>query len=106
MLSHSPLVLGRKRPITEKLGIILSYIYKYFSTDTEVKRRKFTTNGAITKIEQSMVYFVDPIVQSSTLLQMIRKGEFVAFYGSRSSGKSTRVISIMDLLKNEFICIR
>lgn len=53
-----------------------------------------------------MVYFVDPIPQSSLLLEMIKKGEFVAFYGSRASGKSTRVINVMDLLKDEFICIR
>ena len=43
---------------------------------------------------------------SVPLLDMIRRGEFVALYGARASGKSTRVIQVMEQLIDEgFICI-
>ena len=52
------------------------------------------------------VYFVDPTEMSGPLYDMIQKGNFVALYGARASGKSTRVDQDMVRLKREgYVCI-
>ncbi|PKY47408.1 hypothetical protein RhiirA4_543937 [Rhizophagus irregularis] len=52
------------------------------------------------------VYFVGPTEASGPLYNMIQKGEFVALYGARASGKSTRVDQAMIKLESEgYVCI-
>ena len=52
------------------------------------------------------VYFVDPTETSGPLFNMIKKGEFVALYGARASGKSTRVDqAVVDLESEGYVCI-
>jgi energy-coupling factor transporter ATP-binding protein EcfA2 len=52
------------------------------------------------------VYFVDPAEASRPLFNMIKKGEFVALYGARASGKSTRVDQVIIELESEgYVCI-
>ncbi|CAG8636563.1 15587_t:CDS:2 [Funneliformis caledonium] len=98
MLSRSPLELGKKRPITEE------------EETTELKRskwdtRKWDTNGAIRKAQRTGVYFVDPLTLSEPLLDRIREGEFMALYGARATGKTTRVFRVMEQLEEEgYIC--
>ncbi|PKK68708.1 hypothetical protein RhiirC2_781910 [Rhizophagus irregularis] len=41
------------------------------------------------------VYFLDPMETSGSLYDMIQKGEFVALYCARASGKSTRMDQAM-----------
>jgi energy-coupling factor transporter ATP-binding protein EcfA2 len=50
---------------------------------------------------RNLVYFVDPAETSRPLYNMIQKGEFVALYGARASGKSTRVDQVIVKLKSE-----
>ncbi|CAG8654767.1 4292_t:CDS:2, partial [Paraglomus occultum] len=70
------------------------------------KKRKWTVNSAITREERSIVYYADPTERNGPLLELIHRGEFVALYGPRASGKSTRVLAIQDQLRNEgFVCI-
>ncbi|RIB10437.1 hypothetical protein C2G38_2106101 [Gigaspora rosea] len=63
-------------------------------------------NSAITREERSIVYFVDPTEQNAPLLESVHRGEFVALHGSRTSGKSTRVLQLQDQLNSkDFVCI-
>ena len=87
------------------------YSYEFFSTATEPKRskwdsRKWDTNGAIRKVQRAGVYFVDPLALSGPLLNNIRKGEFMALYGARATGKTTRVFRVMEQLEEEgYLCL-
>jgi hypothetical protein len=52
------------------------------------------------------VYFVDLEETNVPLLDMFLRGEFVALYGARASGKSTRVFQVMEKLESQgIICI-
>ncbi|CAG8517732.1 10350_t:CDS:2 [Paraglomus occultum] len=69
----------------------------------ELKRKREVTEE---HAERDNVYFVDPSGESVPLLDMIRRGEFVALYGARASGKSTRVIQAKEqLIREGFICV-
>ncbi|PKY50305.1 hypothetical protein RhiirA4_545862 [Rhizophagus irregularis] len=73
---------------------------------TSRKRREWAVNSTIRNEISGSVYFVDPAETSRPLFDMIKKGEFVALYGARASGKSTRVDQIMIELKSEgYVCI-
>ncbi|CAG8579540.1 8880_t:CDS:2 [Gigaspora rosea] len=73
---------------------------------TKPKKRKWMVNSAITREERSIVYFVDPTEQNAPLLESVHRGEFVALHGSRTSGKSTRVLQLQDQLNSkDFVCI-
>jgi AAA+ ATPase superfamily predicted ATPase len=52
---------------------------------------------------RNCVYFVDLEKTNVPLLDMILRGEFVALYGARASGKSTRVVQVMEKLKSQSI---
>ncbi|POG83106.1 hypothetical protein GLOIN_2v1492828, partial [Rhizophagus irregularis DAOM 181602=DAOM 197198] len=60
-----------------------------------------------TEVEKSkLVYFIDPTESSGPLYAMIQKGEFVALYGARASGKSTRVDQAkIELESKGYVCI-
>uniref|UniRef100_U9TXU5 Uncharacterized protein n=2 Tax=Rhizophagus irregularis TaxID=588596 RepID=U9TXU5_RHIID len=47
------------------------------------------------EVRRHSVYFVDQMEAIGPLYDMIQKGEFVASYGARASGKSTRVDQAM-----------
>ena len=81
--------------------------YEFFSTATRAKRKKWETNGAIGKSQRDIVYFVDPLELSEPLLAKIRNGDFVALHGARATGKSTRVLKVIDRLEEDgFSCIQ
>jgi Cdc6-like AAA superfamily ATPase len=88
-----------------------SIILTNFSTAIELKRskwdiRKWNTNGAIRRVQRAGVYFVDPLKLSGPLLNNIRDGDFIALYGARATGKTTRVFRVMEQLEEEdYICI-
>jgi len=68
--------------------------------------RKWTVNSAIQNKFRNDVYFVDLEETNVPLLDKILSGEFVALYGARASGKSTRVFQAMEKLKNQgIVCI-
>jgi len=68
--------------------------------------RKWTINSAIQNKFRNDVYFVDLEETNVPLLDMILRGEFVALYGARASGKSTRVFQVMEKLKSQgIVCI-
>ncbi|PKK63973.1 hypothetical protein RhiirC2_788143 [Rhizophagus irregularis] len=73
---------------------------------TSRKRREWAVNSTINNEVRGSVYFVDPTEASGPLLNMIKKGVFVALYGARASGKSTRVDQAMIELESEgYVCI-
>ncbi|EXX70530.1 hypothetical protein RirG_086580 [Rhizophagus irregularis DAOM 197198w] len=85
--------LGRKRRNTEV-------------ETTSRKRRSWAINSTIANELRDSVYFVDTTETSGPLRDMIQKGEFVALYGTRASGKSTRVDQAIFKLKSEgYVCI-
>ncbi|POG82312.1 hypothetical protein GLOIN_2v1497389 [Rhizophagus irregularis DAOM 181602=DAOM 197198] len=85
--------LGRKRRNTEV-------------ETTSRKRREWAVNSTINNEVRGSVYFVDPTEASGPLFNMIKKGVFVALYGARASGKSTRVDQAMIELESEgYVCI-
>src|SRR4051794_29192241 len=84
---------------------ILSFL-QMFSTATSRKRREWAVNSTIMNEMRNLVYFVDPAESSVPLYNMIQKGEFVALYGARASGKSTRVDQVTFELESEgYVCI-
>ncbi|CAB4443594.1 unnamed protein product [Rhizophagus irregularis] len=88
--------LGRKRTITEITE----------EETTSRKRRSWAVNSTIMNEVRDSVYFVGPTEASGPLYNMIQKGEFVALYGARASGKSTRVDQAMIKLESEgYVCI-
>ena len=63
-------------------------------------------NSAIQNKMLNDVYFVDLEETNVPLLNMILRGEFVALYGARASGKSTWVFQVIEKLKSQgIICI-
>ncbi|CAB4378940.1 unnamed protein product [Rhizophagus irregularis] len=85
--------LGRKRRNTEV-------------ETTSRKRRSWAINSTIANELRDSVYFVDTTETSGPLRDMIQKGEFVALYGARASGKSTRVDQAIFKLKSKgYVCI-
>ncbi|CAG8528853.1 7476_t:CDS:2 [Racocetra fulgida] len=64
-------------------------------------KRKWMVNSAITREEHSIIYFIDPTEQNAPLLESIHRGEFIALYGSRASGKTTRVLQLQDQLNSK-----
>ncbi|CAG8719209.1 14047_t:CDS:2, partial [Rhizophagus irregularis] len=73
---------------------------------TSGKRKKWMVNSTISNEESKLVYFIDPTESSGPLYAMIQKGEFVALYGARASGKSTRVDQAkIELESKGYVCI-
>jgi len=73
---------------------------KYYNVP---KNKRWIVNSTIENAIRNYVYFVETNIP---LLDMILRGEFVALYGARASGKSTRVNQVMEKLKNEgIVCI-
>jgi ABC-type lipoprotein export system ATPase subunit len=63
-------------------------------------------NSTIKNTIRDSVYFVDLKETNIPLLDMVLKGEFVALYGASGSGKSTRVVQVMEELESQgLICI-
>ena len=63
-------------------------------------------NSTIRNNLRDDVYFVDLEESNVPLLNKILRGEFVALYGARASGKSTRVVQVMEKLKSQgIVCI-
>ncbi|RIA95495.1 hypothetical protein C1645_802961 [Glomus cerebriforme] len=79
------------------------------ATEVEITRansRRWTVNSTIQNDMRKYVYFVDQEKTNIPLLDMILRGEFVALYGARASGKSTRVVQVMEKLKSQgIVCI-
>ena len=68
--------------------------------------RKWTVNSAIQNKFRNDVYFVDLEETNVPLLDKILSGEFVALYGARASGKSTRVFQAIEKLESQgIVCI-
>ncbi|CAG8570635.1 8935_t:CDS:2 [Rhizophagus irregularis] len=55
------------------------------------------------EVRRHSVYFVDQMEAIGPLYDMIQKGEFVASYGARASGKSTRVDQAMFELERRAV---
>ncbi|CAB4395088.1 unnamed protein product [Rhizophagus irregularis] len=63
-------------------------------------------NSTISYEESKSVYFIDPTESSGSLYAMIQKGEFLALYGARASGKSTRMDqAVIELESKGYVCI-
>jgi len=69
--------------------------------------RRWTVNGAITRLNKQNYFYVDPAAENErTLLPGIRKGNYIMFYGARGSGKSTRIERVLEQLQDQFCCLR
>ncbi|RIA95673.1 P-loop containing nucleoside triphosphate hydrolase protein [Glomus cerebriforme] len=69
-------------------------------------KRRWIVNNTIQNEMRNYVYFIDLEETNILLLDMILRGEFVALYGAKASGKSTRVVQVMEKLKSQgIICI-
>ncbi|KAF0517974.1 transcriptional regulator [Gigaspora margarita] len=89
--------------------------YQYYDLGYEGRKRYYdapkdkklwTVNSAIRNKVRNDVYFVDLEETNVPLLDMILRGDFVALYGARASGKSTRVFQVMEKLKSQgIVCI-
>ncbi|CAG8513272.1 10522_t:CDS:2 [Paraglomus brasilianum] len=107
----STITLKVKAPEDDKYKLLDDALFQkheenFFSTVTKANKKRWTVNSAIPDAERNNVYFVDPMKESVPLLDMIRRGEFVALYGARASGKSTRTIQAMEqLIREGFICV-
>ncbi|PKC55716.1 hypothetical protein RhiirA1_502660 [Rhizophagus irregularis] len=67
---------------------------------TSEKKRRWAVNSALMRDDRHLFYYSEP-EGNDELSSMIWKGEYVALYGARASGKSTRVQRIRELLKDE-----
>ncbi|CAG8619703.1 10732_t:CDS:2, partial [Funneliformis caledonium] len=77
-----------------------------YDSDLYAKKKRWEVNDAIQPSQIHDVYFVDPTEESRLLLEKIHRGQFVALHGPKASGKSTRVLHIMNYLhKQNFIRI-
>jgi hypothetical protein len=75
-------------------------------TATGKNKRRWMVNSTIENAMRNYVYFVDLEETNVPLIDMILRGEFVALYGARASGKSTRVVQVMEKLKSQgIVCI-
>ncbi|RGB38482.1 hypothetical protein C1646_665357 [Rhizophagus diaphanus] len=76
------------------------------TTATSGKKRKWMVNSTISNEESKLIYFIDPTESSGPLYAMIQEGKFVALYGARASGKSTRVEqAVIELESKGYVCI-
>ncbi|CAB4430246.1 unnamed protein product [Rhizophagus irregularis] len=80
--------LERKRPFMEEE-----------TTITKREMRSWTVNYTLRQEDRGIFYYVEPI-GNDELLKMIQTGEYVALYGARASGKSTRVHRFRKILKD------
>src|SRR6266542_594353 len=85
-----------------------AYKYRYYDLGYEghkyrypKDKRRWTVNSTIQNKMRNDVYFVDLKETNVPLLDMILRGEFVALYGARASGKSTRVYQVMEKLESQ-----
>nr|CAG8507490.1 6128_t:CDS:2 [Entrophospora candida] len=73
-------------------------------TITKLKRKKWMVNSMMHPYDWDTHYFADPAEQNAPLLEKIRDGHFVVLYGTRASGKSTRVQKAIQQLEHDFVC--
>jgi predicted AAA+ superfamily ATPase len=69
---------------------------------------KFATNGAILTSIKNHFFYVDPIEEEVTknIIQKIKEGVWMFFYGPRACGKTTRIERVLETLENDYCCIR
>jgi hypothetical protein len=69
-------------------------------------RKKWNVEGAITSVNRNRYYNI-PLESSSQqfLLPLIRKGDYIMFYGPPGSSKSSHLDTTKELLKDEFNCL-
>ncbi|KAF7730082.1 hypothetical protein EC973_003028 [Apophysomyces ossiformis] len=64
-------------------------------------RKRFKANATIYKEVRKYVYYVDQRKSNEPLITVIQRGGFVQMYGSRASGKSSRILEAMDTLTED-----
>ncbi|KYR01549.1 eukaryotic translation initiation factor 2A [Tieghemostelium lacteum] len=69
-------------------------------------RRGFHVNGVIDYTKQNTVFYVNPLINCSDLMKSVYEGNWIMLHGPRSSGKSTRVVSLMNEISRDFISFR
>ena len=70
------------------------------------KHRKWVVNGTMFANERLDAFFVDPSAGNVILLEKIENGQYPLLIGPRASGKSTRVMCVMEELhKKGYICL-
>ncbi|KAI1319084.1 hypothetical protein EDD11_004973 [Mortierella claussenii] len=67
--------------------------------------KRFKPNATVFKDIRRLVYYADQTESNELLVTKIRNGEFVRVYGSRASGKSSRIVDAMEILENDYECI-
>ncbi|UZO20392.1 uncharacterized protein OCT59_012816 [Rhizophagus irregularis] len=85
--------LGRKRKAIEEL--------------VKTSRRQWTVNGALRETDWYSKYFMDLMddEQIIPLLKKIFDGSLTGLYGARASGKTTRILKIINYLSTQnYIC--
>ncbi|PKY41195.1 hypothetical protein RhiirA4_441148 [Rhizophagus irregularis] len=73
----------------------------------KTSRRKWTVNGALRETDWYSKYFMDPMddEQNISLLEKIFDGSLTGLYGARASGKTTRILKIINYLSEQnYIC--
>ncbi|GES98461.1 P-loop containing nucleoside triphosphate hydrolase protein [Rhizophagus clarus] len=75
-------------------------------TKTTSRRKQWIVNGAMREMDWYSKYWLDPMddEQNKSLLKKITDGSFTGLYGARASGKSTRILRIINHLSKDYLC--
>lgn len=81
---------------------VRSHLRRCFSS----RHRKFTVNGALLA-DDNVHYKVDFGPQNEEILvPRVHKGAYVMLYGPRASGKTTRINTLMEQLKERYVFLK
>ncbi|CAB4436612.1 unnamed protein product [Rhizophagus irregularis] len=94
-------------PVIDQPGAELGKKRKAIEELVKTSRRKWTVNGALRETDWYSKYFMDPMddEQNISLLEKIFDGSLTGLYGARASGKTTRILKIINYLSEQnYIC--
>ena len=87
----------------EWLTTVVCYSQKCLCVDGGT--RKWSVNGAISGLFKDQVYFLDPADQKlNDIMNGVTACDFSLIMGPRSSGKSTRLFRLRELLEQKGYC--
>ncbi|GJJ77627.1 hypothetical protein EMPS_09986 [Entomortierella parvispora] len=66
--------------------------------------KRFHPNSTVYMQIRPLVYYADQTDNNKPLIQRIHNGEFVRVFGARASGKSSRIVDAMEVLKDFYEC--
>ncbi|KAM9986969.1 hypothetical protein ACTFIY_011409 [Dictyostelium cf. discoideum] len=100
-LNYSIILEAHKKSPNETTSFLCSLLQSQIMLIDDLG---FSTNGCI-RIEDRMKKYYW-IKRDNKLLDKVKKGKYILFYGSRSSGKTTTVVDISEQLRDDFAPIQ